>query len=497
MTDAVVVGSGPNGLAAATVLARAGVRVRVIEAADVIGGGARSVESPLPGLIQDHCAAVHTMAPAGAYWSTLDLQAMGVALKHAPIDCVHPLDEGDAAVLHTSIADTAAGLDADGGRWSAAFGPSSRVFDKLAEDIFTPMLAVPRHPFALARFGLVAGPPPTWVARFFRTEKARALFLGVAAHAINRLDVPLVTGIGAGIITAGHTVGWPVIEGGTGAFTAAQVRLLDELGVTFETGRRILRREDLPPHDITILDVHPRDAASILQSELPDHVRRAYRRFRSGPAAFKVDFAVRGGIPWTNEAAHHAGTVHVAGSAAEVVAAERDIAVMRRMPDRPFVLVGQQYLADPSRADGDTVPVYAYAHVPAGYRGDATAAIVAQIERFAPGFRNRIVAARSRTTMDFAAENPNFVGGDIITGAKTPLQFLVGPRLTTQPYDTGVPGYYLCSAATAPGPGIHGMSGYNAARRALRRAGIREGVPVAPAGTVAPSPAADLLVPVR
>ncbi|MBN9157561.1 NAD(P)/FAD-dependent oxidoreductase [Microbacterium sp.] len=473
MTRAVVVGSGPNGLAAATVLARAGVEVTVVEAADVLGGGARSVVSPRPGLIQDHCAAVHPMAPMGAFWRTLDLDAMGIALRYAPIDCAHPLDDGSAGVLHTSVTETAAGLGADGPRWEAAFGRPSRAFAKLSEDIMTPMLGVPRHPFALARFGLIAGPPPTWVARFFRTERARALFLGVAAHAINRIDVPLVGGIGAGIITAGHAVGWPVIEGGTGVFTDAMVRMLDGMGVTFETSRRIRRREDLPAHDLAILDVHPHDAATILQGALPERIRRAYRRSRSGPAAFKVDFAVRGGIPWLNEEARLAGTVHVAGSAAEVVAAEHDAAVLRRMPERPFVLVGQQYLADPSRADGDTVPVYAYAHVPSGYRGDATAAIVRQIERFAPGFRDRILATRARTTMASALENPNFVNGDILTGAKTPIRFLTGPRITPRPYDTGVPGYLLCSAATPPGPGIHGMSGYNAARRALQQLGLR------------------------
>lgn len=472
MTDAVVVGSGPNGLAAATVLARAGVKVTVIEAADQLGGGARSESTPLPGLLQDHCAAVHPMAPLSEFWRTLDLEAMGVALKYAPIDCAHPLDGGDAAVLHTSVSETATGLGIDGGRWAAAFGPSSRAFEALSEDIMSPMLGIPRHPFALARFGLVAGPPPTWVARFFRTEKARALFLGVAAHAINRLDRPLVSGIGAGIITAGHAVGWPVIEGGTGAFTDAHIRALDAVGVQFETGRRIRRLEDLPAHDLAVLDVHPHDAANILAGRLPTRVHRSYRHFRAGPAAFKVDFAVRGGIPWMNEGARLAGTVHVAGSAKEIVAAEHDIAVLRRMPHRPFVLVGQQYVADPSRADGEVVPVYAYAHVPAGYRGDATEAIVRQIERFAPGFRDRVIASRSRTTMRSAEENPNFVGGDILSGAKTPRQFLLGPDPSVHPYDTGVPGYFLCSASTPPGPGIHGMSGYNAANRALRTLGM-------------------------
>ncbi|MGI6879477.1 phytoene desaturase family protein [Microbacterium sp. gxy059] len=472
MTSAVVVGSGPNGLAAATVLARAGLDVTVVEASDELGGGARSVASPLPGLLQDHCAAVHPMAPQGAFFRSLDLEAMGLRWRYAPIDAVHPLDGGDAGVLRTSIAETAERLGEDGPRWRLAFGASSRSFDRLARDIMTPMLGIPRHPLLLARFGPVAGPPATWVARAFRTERARALFLGVAAHAINRLDRPLVTGIGAGIITAGHSNGWPVIEGGTGAFTAALVRLLDGLGVTFETGRRVRSAADLPPHDIAILDVHPQHAATILGDALPPRVARAYRTHRPGPAAFKVDFAVEGGIPWQNDDARRAGTVHVVGSAREVVEAEHAVAVERRMPKSPFVLVGQQHLADPQRADGSVVPVYAYAHVPTGYRGDATRVIVDQIERFAPGFRDRIVASASRTVARTEEENANFIGGDILTGAKTPIRFLTGPRVSPHAYDTGAPGTYLCSAATPPGPGIHGMSGFNAAHRALRQAGI-------------------------
>lgn len=466
MTNAVVVGSGPNGLAAATVLARAGITVTVLEAADTLGGGARSVESPIDGLLQDHCAAVHPMAPGSAYFRSLDLDAMGVEWAYAPVDAAHPLENGEAALLYTSLDQTAKKLGRDGGRWAAAFGSSSRAFDRLSTAMMAPMLRVPQHPLLLARFGLVAAPPPTWVGRFFRTEQARALFMGVAAHAIQPLGQPLVTGIGAGIITAGHAVGWPVVKGGTGRFTEAQIAQLRAMGVTFETGQRVTRLHELPPRDITMLDVHPRVAAGILAEQQPTNARRAYRRFKPGPAAFKVDFAVQGGIPWRNPEVAQAGTVHVGGTAAEIVAAEREIGA-GRMPERPFVLVGQQYVADPGRAIGDVVPVYAYAHVPNGYPGDATEHIISQIERFAPGFRDRIVAKRARSTSEAEAENANFVGGDILTGAKSTLQFLFGPRISPHPYDTGVPGVYLCSAATPPGPGIHGMAGFNAANRAL------------------------------
>lgn len=469
MTTAVVVGSGPNGLAAATVLARAGVEVTVIEASSHLGGGARSVESPLDGLLQDHCAAVHPMAPGSAYFQSLDLESLGIEWGYAPYDAAHPLDSGETGLLSTSVAATAAGLGIDGKRWSSMFGPSSRVFDKLAPGIMAPMLRIPRHPLLLARFGLVAGPPPTLVARAFRTDRARALFMGVAAHALQPLHQPLVTGIGAGIITAGHSVGWPVVKGGTGKFTDAIISMLRGMGVKFETGHQINRLHELPRHDIVMLDVHPHIAAGILADHQPSGASRAYRKFRPGPAAFKVDLAVEGGIPWRDPEVAKAGTVHLGGTAAEIVATEREVA-SGRMPERPFVLVGQQYVADPSRANGSVVPVYAYAHVPNGFAGDATEQVIAQLERFAPGVRERILAIRSRSVAEAEAENINFVGGDILTGAKSPVQFLLGPRISPHPYDTGIPGVYLCSAATPPGPGIHGMGGFHAATRALQRA---------------------------
>ncbi|WP_448808518.1 phytoene desaturase family protein [Agromyces bauzanensis] len=467
MTRAVVVGSGPNGLAAATVLARAGVEVTVFEAADHLGGGARTSMELLPGLVQDHCAAVHPMAAASGYIASWYLEERGVRWARAPFDAAHPLDDGSAALLSQDIDVTAAGLGADGPRWRAMFGPPSRHFGELAQDIFQPMLRMPRHPLALSRFGLVAGPPPTWSGRLLRTPQARALFTGVAAHAMNRIDRPLVGGIGAGIIAAGHAVGWPVVEGGTGVLTESIITGLRDLGVTFVTGARIELRHQLPRHDIAMYDLHPRNVAQILSPVMPSRALARLRRFRSGPAAFKVDFAIEGGIPWRNPDVGRAGTVHLGGSAEEIVRVEREIA-SGRMPERPFVLVGQQFVADPSRAVGDIKPIYAYAHVPPGFEGDATEAIIRQIERFAPGVRDRIVAMRTQSGSEMAEENPNFIGGDILTGAKTPLQFLVGPRLTAFPYDTGVPGSYLCSAATPPGPGIHGMSGANAARRALR-----------------------------
>jgi phytoene dehydrogenase-like protein len=276
----------------------------------------------------------------------------------------------------------------------------------------------------------------------------------------------MTSAIGMGIISAGHRHGWVVAEGGSRSITNAMVALLTDLGGKIETGVRIEMASQLPPADVTMFDLAPGAVAGILGDRLPRRISRAFIKFRRGPGAFKVDFAIDGGVPWTNPEARRAGTVHVVGSYRELAATERDIHA-GRMPERPFVLVGQQYLADPQRSVGDVHPVWTYAHVPNGFSGDATTAITAQIERFAPGFRDRIVGTAVRTTTEFASYNPNYVGGDIMTGAKDIRQLTFGPRITLSPYRIGVPGMYICSAATPPGPGAHGMCGANAARLAL------------------------------
>jgi phytoene dehydrogenase-like protein len=293
------------------------------------------------------------------------------------------------------------------------------------------------------------------------------LFIGVAAHAFRPLHYPMTSAIGLGILTAGHRHGWAVAAGGSQAIADAMAAALIELGGTIETGVRVVSASQLPPADVTLFDLAPDAVAQILGDRLPRRVARAYRRFRRGPGAFKVDFAVEQRVPWTNHDARLAGTVHLAGTHRELAATERDVHA-GRMPERPFVLVGQQYLADPQRSVGDVHPVWTYAHVPHGYTGDATAAIIAQIERFAPGFRDRVVGQAVRSTGEMAVYNPNFAGGDIMTGAKDVRQLVFGPRITLSPYSTGIPGTYICSAATPPGPGAHGMCGANAARLALR-----------------------------
>jgi len=467
MSTAVVVGSGPNGLAAACALARAGVTVTVLEAAAEIGGGTRSGEAIMPGLLHDHCSAVHPMAAGSTFLNSLGLERYGLQWRWPEIDCVHPLDGGGAAVLHRSIERTAAGLGPDGARWRLLFERTSADFDQWSGDITGPLLRVPEHPLKVARFGPPALLPCAVVARLFATEPARALFGGVAAHAFQPLHRPLSSAIGLGIITAGHRHGWPVAAGGSHSITKAMAAMLLDLGGTIETGVRVDSAAQLPPADAIVFDLAPGAVADILGDLLPPRVRRAYRRFRHGPGAFKVDFAVAGGVPWTNADARRAGTVHLGGGFAEIAAAERDVAA-GRMPGRPFVLVGQQHLADRQRSVGDVHPLWTYAHVPQGYSGDATEAIIAQIERFAPGFRDRILGSAVRTTMQMALYNPNYVGGDIVTGAKDARQLMFGPRTTLRPYDTGVPGVFLCSAATPPGPGAHGMCGKHAADAALR-----------------------------
>ncbi|MBF6465738.1 NAD(P)/FAD-dependent oxidoreductase [Nocardia beijingensis] len=471
MSTAVVVGSGPNGLAAAITLARAGSDVTVLEAADEIGGGTRTGEAIVPGLLHDHCSAIHPMAVGSPFLREVDLTRYGLSWAWPEIDCAHPLDDGTAGVLLRSVAETAAGLGSDGRAWRLLFERTAAGYQRMSGDIMRPLLRVPRHPISLARFGIPALAPAALLAGLFRTEQARALFGGVAAHAFHPLHRPLSASIGLGILTAGHTYGWAVAAGGSRRITEAMAAALGDLGGKIETGVRVRSVSDLPTADVTMWDLAPTAVADIMGERLPARIRKSYRRFRYGPGACKVDFAVHGGVPWTAEAARRAGTVHLGGTFAEIAATERDIH-RGRMPERPFVLVGQQYLADPQRSVGDIHPIWAYAHVPHGYRGDATAEITAQIERFAPGFRDRIVGTSARTAAGFAEYNPNYVGGNIMTGAKDIPQLLFGPRVTLQPYDVGVPGHYLCSAATPPGPGAHGMCGANAAQRALRRSGI-------------------------
>jgi phytoene dehydrogenase-like protein len=468
VAKAVVVGSGPNGLAAALTLAAQGVDVLVLEAADTLGGGARSSELTVPGLTHDECSAAHPLAVDTPFSRQFDLAAHGLTWRWPEIQYAHPLEGGRGAAAYRSVEQTGAGLGEDGRRWGAIFGALSDRLDDITADFLRPMLHAPRHPLKLARFGAYSAVPAALLARRFATPEAQALFAGVAAHAFRPFSTPMSSAIGVALGTAAHRYGWPVAEGGSASIIRAMVSLLTGFGAKLETGVRVTSLDELGPPEIVMLDVAPAAAVDIAGDRMPRRVARALSRFRHGPGAFKLEFAVEGGVPWAHEPSRRAGTVHVGGGLREIATKER-LVHAGRMPDEPFVLVCQQYLADPSRSEGDVHPVYSYAHVPAGFSGDASTQIESQIERFAPGFRDRILARHVRSTPEVEAYNANYVGGDVTTGSNDPMQLVFRPRAALDPYTTGIPGVYLCSAATPPGAGAHGMCGYNAASSALRR----------------------------
>lgn len=469
MTHAVVVGSGPNGLAAALVLADAGVEVVVIEAADTLGGGTRSAELTLPGLVHDVCAAIHPLAIATRFSRAFDLAGHGLSWAEPQVQYSHPLDGGRGAAAVRSVEETARGLGGHDGRaWARVFGPLTDRFDTIADEFLQPVLHVPEHPLHLGRFGLAAGQPASLLARRWDGDEARGLFAGLAAHAFRPLGSLASSAIGVALGTAAHRYGWGAAVGGSGAISAAMIAAAEERGVRFETGRTVTALDELGTVDVVMLDTAPRAAADIIGDRLPHRVERAFRRYRHGPGAFKVDFAVEGGVPWAHGPSRRAGTVHLGGTFEEIAAAEVEVS-RGRMPERPFVLAAQQHVADPTRSAGGVDPFYTYAHVPAGYEGDATEAITAQVERFAPGFRDRIRGVAVCSTTEMSRKNANYVGGDIVSGANDPFQLVFRPRVTLRPYSTGVDGVFLCSAATPPGAGAHGMSGYWAARAALRQ----------------------------
>jgi phytoene dehydrogenase-like protein len=469
MPSAIVVGAGPNGLACAATLASRGVEVTVIEAEEQIGGGTRSAELTEPGLLHDECSAAHPMVVSSPAVVSrgLELERHGLEWCRPEVDLAHPLDGGGGATMLRSLEATVAGLGEAGPRWERVFGAPSRDYDALTADFYRPLIHSPRHPLKLARFGLPSVLPATVLAGRMRTPEGAALFTGIAAHAYAPLTKPFSSAIGMALTCAGHAYGWPVAKGGSIAIADAWASVIRESGGRIETGRRVRSLDELPAADAVVLDLAPRGVLELAGERLPRRTARAYRGYKYGPGAFKLDLAIEGGVPWSFEPARRAGSVHVAGSCEEVVAAEAEVN-RGRMPERPYVLVAQQYLADPSRSQGNLHPLWAYAHVPSGYDGDATEAILGQIERFAPGFRERIVARTVTSTAEIEARNANFVGGDILTGANTPWQTTIRPRLTAVPYSTGAPGLFICSAATPPGPGAHGICGFNAAEAVLR-----------------------------
>jgi phytoene dehydrogenase-like protein len=465
--DAVVVGSGPNGLSAAVTLALAGLSVTVYEAAKTIGGGTRTDELTVPGALHDVCSAVHPFAVASPFLRSLPLHEHGLEWRWPEVDLAHPLGGESCGVMVRSLDDTVAGLGPDGAAWRRSFGSLARRFPTIAAEIMQPLAHPPRHPVDLVRFGLRAAVPATSFARRFSADETRALFAGVAAHVFAPLNRPFTASVGTTLIAAAHHIGWPVAAGGSRAITDALASLLTSHGGRIETGVTVSSLRDLPPARVTLFDTTPTGFLAIAGDQVPSRVARAYRRYRYGPAAFKVDLAVEGGIPWRAEACRRAGTVHLGGTLEEIASGE---AALHRgeMPERPFVLVGQQYLCDPTRSAGNIHPVWAYAHVPNGYPHDVTDAVIDQFERYAPGVRDRIVGKHVMAPADFERYNPNDVGGDIAGGATNLTQLLFRPRIGLDPYATGIEGVYLCSSSTHPGAGSHGMCGHNAAKRALR-----------------------------
>ncbi len=472
--DTIVVGSGPNGLAAAVTLARAGLSVHVIEGAATPGGGCRTEELTLPGFRHDVCSAVHPLADASPFFTGTDLAAHGVRLLTPKVAFAQPLDGGRAAAAHGSVDETAGGLGPDARAYRQLLGPLVHDVPLILPTILAPLRTVPGHPAAMSRFGLEGLLPASVLSRRFHGEQARALIAGAAAHTMLPLTAPLTSAFGLLFLMIAHSVGWPVVEGGSAGLTDALVAEITSLGGTVETCRWVQTLDDLPQARAVLLDVSPRQFIALAGDRLPARERRALERFRYGPGVCKVDWALSGPVPWQAPACREAGTVHLGGTFAEVARSESDVAAGRH-PEHPFCLVAQPGVVDPSRAPDGKQTLWGYCHVPSGSTVDMTDRIEAQIERFAPGFRDLILARSVRTAAEMEQHNPNYIGGDISGGAGTLRQTIFRPTPRWNPYRTALPGVYLCSASTPPGSGVHGMCGAWAARTALADLGVRQG----------------------
>jgi phytoene dehydrogenase-like protein len=465
--DAVIVGAGPNGLAAGITLARAGKSVLVLEAKETIGGGTRSAELTLPGFVHDVCSALHPLGVASPFFRDLPLAQYGLEWVFPSACLAHPLDDGTAVLVEGTIEQTAANLGPDSAAYCRLMGPLVTGWQGLLEDLLGP-LRFPQHPLVMARFGLAGLLPAVTLARaVFRGERARAVLAGMASHAMMPLSAPATAAFGLVLALVAHAIGWPMARGGSQRIADALSAHLGSLGGKVVTGHAVRSRADLPDARAILFDTSPRQLVQVVGEELPPRYRQALSRFRYGPGVFKADYALDGPIPWRAEECLRAGTVHVGGTLEEIAAAEA-ATWQGEHPERPFVLVAQQSLFDPTRAPEGKHTAWAYCHVPHGSVTDMTDRIEAQLERFAPGFRDRILARRTLTAAGMEAYNPNYVGGDINAGVQNLRQLFTRPVARLDPYATPVKGLYLCSSSTPPGGGVHGLCGYYAARSVLR-----------------------------
>jgi phytoene dehydrogenase-like protein len=463
-----VVGSGPNGLAAAIEIARAGRSVLVLEAEETLGGGTRSAELTLPGFLHDICSAIHPLAACSPFLKSLPLDDHGLQLLQPPLALAHPFDDGSAAVLDRSIDVTSSLLGRDGAAYRKLMDPLARDAAKLIPELLGPM-RLPRHPRMLAGFGLKAVRSAAGLTKSsFEEDRARSLFAGLAAHSMMPLERRPTAAFGLMLGVLGHTAGWPVARGGSQAIADSLASYLRSLGGEILLGRRVESMRDLPPARVVLFDVTPRQLLRIAGDHLPDRYRRRLARYRYGPGVFKMDWALEGPVPWKAEECGRAGTVHLGGTFAEIAASEAAVG-SGQLPDNPYVLVAQQSLFDPSRSPEGRETLWAYCHVPSGSTFDMTERIEGQIERFAPGFRDLVLGRSAMPPAEVERHNANYVGGDINGGLQDLRQLFARPAFRLNPYSTPNREVFICSSSTPPGGGVHGMCGYFAARAALRQ----------------------------
>lgn len=472
--DAVIIGSGPNGLSAAIKLAQEGLSVVVLEAKGTIGGGTRSAELTLPGYVHDICSTIHPLSLASPFLRTLPLEKYGLSWVHPEAPLAHPLDDGSAVIIERSIEKTAAGLGADSRSYRKLMEPLVNNWEGLFEDILGPLPFPPKHPFLLGRFGLNALRSASGLAKsHFSGERARGVIVGMSGHSMLPVEAPTTAAIGLTLGILAHGVGWPMARGGSQQIADALVAYLKSFGGEIHTDRMITSLEDLPPADNILFDLTPRQVLEIAGDSLPADYRRGLSRYRYGPGVCKVDWALNGRIPWKAQEVKRAATVHVGGTMEEIATAETTVWAGKH-PERPFVLLAQQSLFDPSRAPAGKHTAWAYCHVPHGSSQDVSDQIEAQIERFAPGFKDCILARNVHTAEQMEIYNPNYVGGDINGGVQDYRQLYTRPVVRLNPYvipikrNASQTKLFMCSSSTPPGGGVHGMCGYHAAQSVLR-----------------------------